>query len=527
MKSPKVAAGLMLLIGCQFVLGIANADELVLNTRGREETKPGSGAFQLVDKQVTWNPRETAIVVCDMWDRHWCQGATARVAEMAPRMNEVLKAARGRGVLILHCPSDTMKFYEGAPQRKIAQAAPKISTDKKPGGWCPLAEGKEPALPFDNSKDRCDCEPQCPHGNPWKRQIATLEIEPDDAITDSTDAFYLMRERGIKHVIVMGVHTNMCVLGRPFSIRQMCAMGQDVVLCRDLTDSMHDSLSPPLNLNHFRATDLVVDHIEKYWCPTIESTDFLGGAPFAFAGDKRPHVVFVVGEDEYETKTTLPRYADQELAPRGIRSTFVHSKPDDPNDFPGLESLESADLMLVSVRRRAPTKEQLDRIKAYVAAGKPVVGIRTASHAFALRDDKQPPSGHETWPEFDAQVLGGHYTGHHGNKPGSTARSLVWVEPDAVENPILRGFPSGEQVVSSWLYKVSPISSSATVLLRGRVEGKQPDEPVAWTNFTPQNNRVFYTSLGHPDEFEMPAFRQLLTNGIFWAIGKPVAERSQ
>ena len=124
-------------------------------------------------------------------------------------------------------------------------------------------------------------------------------------------------------------------------------------------------------------------------------------------------------------------------------------------------------------------------------------------------------------------MLGGHYTGHHGNKPGSTARSLVWIEPSAIDNPIVRGFPSGEQVVSSWLYKVSPVASSTTVLLRGKVEGKQPDEAVAWTNITSQKNHVFYTSLGHPDEFEMPAFRQLLTNGIFWAMEKPVAERRQ
>ncbi|MBL9122553.1 MAG: isochorismatase family protein [Planctomycetaceae bacterium] len=501
----------------------ATGEEWKLHTRVRSETETGSGKFRIVERAVAWNPRETAIVVCDMWDRHWCQGATARVAEMAPRMNEVLKAARARGVLILHCPSDTMKFYEGAPQRKIAQAAPRVETDKKPAGWCPLASGREPALPFDNSRDRCDCEPQCPHGNPWRRQIETLEIAPEDAIADSTDAYYLMRERGIRHVIVMGVHTNMCVLGRPFSIRQMCGFGQDVVLCRDLTDSMHDSLSPPVGLDHFRATDLVVEHIEKYWCPTILSTDFLGGAPFAFAGDRRPHVVFVVGEDEYETKTTLPRFADEELASRNIRTTFVHASESDPNDFPGLEALDSADLLVVSVRRRTPPTEQLARIKAYLASGKPVVGIRTASHAFALRDGNEPPAGHAVWPEFDGTVLGGHYTGHHGNKPGAGARTLIWIEPGAADNPLLQGFPAGELQVPSWLYKTSPVASSAKVLLRGRVEGKQPDEPVAWTYATPAGNRVFYTSLGHPEEFAMPAFRHLLTNGIVWALGQPAA----
>lgn len=507
-----------------FVTAFAG-DQIILGARTRAESPPGSGNFPITEKELLWVPAETAIVVCDMWDRHWCQGATARVAEMAPRMNEVLKAARARGVFILHCPSDTMTFYEGTPQRRRAQTAMRVPVEEKPAGWCPLAGGREPAMPFDNSKDRCDCNPQCPHGNPWRRQIPTIEIAAEDAITDSTEAYFLMRGRGIKHVIVMGVHTNMCVLGRPFSIRRMCALGQDVVLCRDLTDSMHDSQSPPAGLDHFRATELVIDHIEKYWCPTITSCHLLGGAPFAFRDDHRPHVDFVVGEDEYDTKTTLPRFADAELAPRGIRSTFVTADPRDLNSFPGLEALDRADLIFLSVRRRTPPKEQLDRIKAFVAAGKPVVGIRTASHAFALRDGKRPPEGHEAWPEFDAQVLGGNYTGHHGNKPGAGARTLIWIGPSAASHPILAGFPEGEQVVPSWLYKTSPLASSAAVLLWGRVDGRRPDEPVAWTNVTAQGNRVFYTSLGHPGDFELPAFRQLLVNGTFWALGKPVAAR--
>ncbi|HEY2840210.1 MAG TPA: isochorismatase family protein, partial [Pirellulales bacterium] len=221
-----------------------SSGKLLLHERRRVETAAGSGKFRVEESQVEWDPAHTAIIVCDMWNQHWCQGATARVAEMAPRMNEVLKAARSAGVLILHCPSDTMKFYQDAPQRKLAQAAPKVELKKMPSNWCPQAEGKEPALPFDNSKDRCDCTPQCAHGNPWRRQIETLEIAENDAITDNDEAFYLMRARDIQNVIVMGVHTNMCVLGRPFSIRRMTAQRQNVVLVRDLTDCMHDSLSP-------------------------------------------------------------------------------------------------------------------------------------------------------------------------------------------------------------------------------------------------------------------------------------------
>ena len=93
-------------------------------------------------------------------------------------------------------------------------------------------------------------------------------------------------EIGLDNVIVMGVHANMCVLGRPFSIRQMVAQGKNVLLMRDMTDTMYNSEMRPF-VNHFRGTDLVVEHVEKYWCPTVLSTDLVGGKPFRFADDKR------------------------------------------------------------------------------------------------------------------------------------------------------------------------------------------------------------------------------------------------
>jgi hypothetical protein len=105
-----------------------------------------------------------------------------------------------------------------------------------------------------------------------------------DAITDSFQAYDLMLQRGIANVIIMGVHTNMCVVGRPFGIRNMVGLGQNVVLVRDMTDTMYNSRMAP-RVNHFRGTDLVVEHIEKYLCPTITSNQVLGGAPFRFSAD--------------------------------------------------------------------------------------------------------------------------------------------------------------------------------------------------------------------------------------------------
>ena len=272
---------LLLTLGCA---SITWAEPLKLNTRRQVESAKGSGQWQPEEKALTWDSKKTAMVICDMWDQHWCQGATERVGEMAPRMNEVIKAARQRGVFIIHAPSDTLKFYEGTPQRKRAQEAPAATPPVPLKRWCNLDPTKEAPLPIDDSDGGCDDEPQCKTVYPWKRQIDAIEVAPEDAITDSAEAYNLLQQRGIENVIVLGVHANMCVLGRPFSIRQMVGVGKNVVLVRDMTDTMYNSRRRPF-VNHFRGTDLIVDHIERYWCPSITSVDFIGGEPFRFAKD--------------------------------------------------------------------------------------------------------------------------------------------------------------------------------------------------------------------------------------------------
>ena len=230
---------------------------------------------------------KTAIVTCDMWDKHWCKGATRRVAELAPRINDVITEARKQGVLIIHAPSRALEFYRDTPQRKLAQNAPKVETDVPLKDRCRLAPDREPPLPIDDSDFGCYCQPKCTWFPTRKRQIETIKIEDGDAITDSVEACYLMEQRGIENVIVMGVHANMCVLSRPFSIRQMVYQGKNTVLMRDLTDSMYNPQQPP-HVDHFSGTDLVVEHIEKYWCPTITSADIVGGQAFRFGNDNRP-----------------------------------------------------------------------------------------------------------------------------------------------------------------------------------------------------------------------------------------------
>jgi len=259
---------------------------LRLPARERAETAPGSGEFLAVGKVLEWNPRRTALVICDMWDAHTCPNAAARVAEMAPRVNEFAKAARAQGVLIFHCPSDTMAFYKDHPGRRLAQDAPPATPPVPLQRWCAIDLTREAPLPIDDADGGCDCERKWKKGDPypWTREHPAIEIAEGDAITDSAEAYNLMRQRGIENVLVCGVHLNMCVLGRPFSIRQMVHQGQHVALVRDLTDTMYNPARPPY-VNHFAGTRLMIEHVEKYWCPTVTSDVLLGGAPFQFRGD--------------------------------------------------------------------------------------------------------------------------------------------------------------------------------------------------------------------------------------------------
>jgi nicotinamidase-related amidase len=240
----------------------------------------GNGVFTLHarrihdEKAVEWKGSETAVIVCDMWDAHWCRSATRRCGELAPKIDAFVKTARTKGAFIVHAPSDTMKFYEGSPQRKLAQAATKVKTDVPIKG-CGLDPKREAPLPVDDSDGGCDDEPRCPGGHPWTRQIATIQIAAEDIVTDKGDEVYaLLVQRGIKNVLMTGVHTNMCVVGRSFAIRQMVTLGLNVALVRDLTDSMYNPRMRPF-VAHEKGTELIIEHIEKYWCPSVPSSDLL------------------------------------------------------------------------------------------------------------------------------------------------------------------------------------------------------------------------------------------------------------
>jgi len=495
-----------------------------LRFHSQKRVENDAGVSELQQEMNEWEASKTAIVVCDMWDKHWCKGATSRVAEMAPTMEKVLKQARKQGVLIIHAPSSTMDYYEDSRQRKAARNAP---TSKMPteNGWRNLGE-KEGPLPIDDSDGGCDDWPACGNVNQnvWSRQIETLSIGRNDFISDRGQEVYnILEAEGRDNVIVMGVHVNMCVLGRPFSIRANVSNGKKVVLMKDLTDSMYNSRKPPF-VDHHRGTELVAEHIETHWAPSITSSVFTGMAPFRFAKDERKHAVFLLHEKEYDTARTVPAFAKKELEEKlGWKCTYLFG--DGLHSIPGTQVLEDADLLFVSVRRQILPQEQMSYIKAYCESGKPVVGIRTASHAFAERKRNPNTTGIQ-WPEFDQDILGGNYNGHFNNKSPDSPRSYIWSGEKEMTHPIMTGVTGEKRVTTSWLYKVRPLATTATAIMWGQFEDDEA-EPVTWTNTGKWGNRVFYTSLGHPDDFESPDFRRLLSNGIRWAVGSPVESESK
>ena len=277
------------------LLPAVGADDTALQLKLRSRVKvDGKETYQTVEKQAAWNPKKTALIICDMWDDHWCQSAARRVGELTGPINELVKTARARGVLVIHAPSSVTAFYKDSPQRQRALNAPfaatpvPLVTEERWGtAWCWTDAKREGVLPIDDSDMGCDCKVKCKIREAWSRQTAAIDIADGDAITDNgQETWNLLTQRGIDHVMICGVHLNMCVLGRPFAIRQLVKLGKNVALVRDLTDTMYNPERPP-GVNHFAGTELVIEHVEKFWCPSFTSTDVTGKPAFRFKDDPR------------------------------------------------------------------------------------------------------------------------------------------------------------------------------------------------------------------------------------------------
>ena len=247
------------------------------------------------------------------------------------------------------------------------------------------------------------------------------------------------------------------------------------------------------------------------------------------AAPKRPHIVFVSGDHEYGSEETFPLLAAELEKNYGMQTTVLKSSPDEnaEENIPGLEALAKADLAVFFLRWRRLPADQVEHIRKYLNSGRPVVAFRTTTHSFNY------PKGHplEIWNSFAPDYIGGppgwgNGHTHYGHKSSTDVRVISAAESDPILTGVDRSFH-----VRSWLYHVLPKypPADAKPLLMGRSvdsEKKDPVEnPVAWTWKNKAGAKVFVTTMGHPEDFQVEAFQRLVINGMHWAVGKPVPKK--
>ena len=253
--------------------------------------------YEITTTTEAWKASETAVIICDMWDSHHCYRAVKRQEQMVPQMEKVLKNLRSKGVTMIHAPSSCVTAYADNPARLRVASIPESAGPDGINEWCHSIPSEERVTyPLDQSDGGADDTPE-EHATwsaslktmglnpraPWKKQHQGLSIDPaKDFISDQGDEIWnILKHRELKNVILLGVHTNMCVLGRPFGLRQLAKNGVHVVLMRDLTDSMYNPKSWP-HVSHLEGNALIIAHIERHVCPTLTSDQFVGGKPFRF-----------------------------------------------------------------------------------------------------------------------------------------------------------------------------------------------------------------------------------------------------
>ena len=245
---------------------------------------------------------------------------------------------------------------------------------------------------------------------------------------------------------------------------------------------------------------------------------------------KQPLVVFVCGDHEYSGEQTLPLIAAELEKNYGMKTIVLKASPDQNSekDLPGMDILEKADLVVFFLRWRQLPTDQLAHIEKYLKSGKPVMGFRTSTHAFNF------PKGHESerwnaFGEFAFNAPPGWWGKAEHTHYGHKSTTDVSVIEKQKNNPILQGV-SPTFHVPSWLYRVLPDypNNGSEWLLMGK--SVNPDKiaienPVAWTGKNSFGGKVFFTTLGHPEDFAEESFQRLIINAIHWELGKKIPKK--
>jgi type 1 glutamine amidotransferase len=257
---------------------------------------------------------------------------------------------------------------------------------------------------------------------------------------------------------------------------------------------------------------------------------------------KGRRVVLVSGDEEYRSEEALPQLARILSERHGFDCTVLFAispadgsiDPDYTRNIPGLETLDSADLMILFTRFRDLPDTQMKHIVDYVEAGRPIVALRTATHAFDLKSSdtyRRYSWNNKEWDGgFGRHVLGESWVAHHGRHGEQSTRGII--AKGAAKHPILRGIADGAIWVPTDVYKVRlPLPEGIETLVLGQVltgmkstdppvdsPQNDPMMPVAWTR-TYKSGRIFTTTMGSGQDLLSQPFRRLLVNAIYWAAG--------
>lgn len=257
--------------------------------------------------------------------------------------------------------------------------------------------------------------------------------------------------------------------------------------------------------------------------------------------EKQLHVVFVTGDEEYRSEESMPMLAGLVKRELNAKVTVCYAldsagfiAPNRTDHIEGLEALETADLMVIFTRYRTLPANERQYIVDYVESGKPIVGFRTATHAFKYKNDSSLIFWNDAWP---TKVFGQQWIVHHGHFDDGRNPLTEIKQIEGQQHPILNGFESFKAY--SWLYHVDggdwklygdskPFLIGRSLKSKHEMEGNLKmypiENPVAWTKTytgsAGKTARVFFTTLGHPYDFKIPTVRKIALNGIYWALGK-------
>ncbi len=256
-------------------------------------------------------------------------------------------------------------------------------------------------------------------------------------------------------------------------------------------------------------------------------------------------VVLISGDEEYRSEEALTQLAKILADHHGFDCTVLYAidpkdgtiNPEVGDNIPGLEALRTADLMIIATRFRDLPDNQMKEVVDYVESGRPVIGMRTATHAFNLT--KSPTYKAYTWngPDggFGRKVLGETWISHHGDHGSQSTRGLV--AEGKKDHPITRGIKDGDVWGPTDVYGVRlPLPEGCQPVIFGQIltgmkfndtplEGAKnnPMMPVAWINtYTGSAGkpaRVFTTTMGAANDLQNEGLRRLLINATYWAVG--------